>query len=185
MLLKVLAKGLTCNRALHQFRLCRTCCVSLIVCDLHGLNLKTQAVCMTGSSSGHFSALCRRCGYVSSSDHELQQTLKQSKWQQEVKKMVDCSLRVGSDLLLQVREISLVSLFECEGKTKCILDRHFSVESAEMQALYEAKKELCLQAQLSIQANLHSSPHQWLRDLGRNRKKKKSKISLARLIHKG
>ena len=89
--------------------------------------------------------------------------------------MVDCSLRVGSDLLLQVREISLVSLFECEGKIKCILDRHFSVESAEMQALYEAKKELCLQAQLSIQANLHSSPHQWLRDLGRNRKKKNQK----------
>lgn len=65
-------------------------------------------------------------------------------------KTVDCSLHVGSDLLLQVREIILVSLFKCEGKIKCTLDRQISVESAELQVLYQAKKGLCFQAQLSI-----------------------------------
>ncbi|XP_042278774.1 uncharacterized protein LOC121904981 isoform X1 [Thunnus maccoyii] len=69
-------------------------------------------------------------------------------------KKVDCSLWVGSELLLQVKEFKyLWVLFMREGKIEHEDDRQISAASALMQALYFAivvKKELTQRAKLLI-----------------------------------
>jgi len=54
------------------------------------------------------------------------------------RKMVECSLRVGSELLPQVKEFKYLGvLFTSEAKMKWVIDRRIGA-SAVMQALYRS-----------------------------------------------
>ncbi|KAK0144408.1 Ankyrin repeat and sterile alpha motif domain-containing protein 1B [Merluccius polli] len=75
------------------------------------------------------------------------------------RKMVDCSLRVGSELLPQVKEFKYLQiLFMSEGKMECEMDRRIGAASAVMRALYRTvvvKRELSQKAKLSIYQSIY------------------------------
>ena len=70
------------------------------------------------------------------------------------RKTVECSLRVGSELLPQAKEFKYLGvLFTSEGKMEREMDRWIGAASAVMRALYRSvvvKKELSRKAKLSM-----------------------------------
>ncbi|KAK0132409.1 hypothetical protein N1851_032714 [Merluccius polli] len=75
------------------------------------------------------------------------------------RKMVDCSLRVWSELLPQVKEFKYLRiLFMSEGKIEREMDRRIGAVSAVMRALYRTvvmKMELSRKAKLSIYQSIN------------------------------
>ena len=75
------------------------------------------------------------------------------------RKMVECSLRVGSELLPQAKEFKYLGvLFTSEGKMEREMDRRIGAASAVMRALYQSvvvKKELSQKAKLSIYRSIY------------------------------
>jgi len=72
---------------------------------------------------------------------------------------VECSLRVGSELLPQAKEFKyLWVLFTSEGKMEEEMDRRIGTASAVMRALYRSvvvKRELSQKAKLSIYRSIY------------------------------
>ena len=104
---------------------------------------------------GRFAAECEAVGMrVSTSKSEAMVLCR---------KMVECSLRVGSELLPQAKEFKYLGvLFTSEGKMEREMDRRIGAVSAVMRALYRSvvvKKELSRKAKLSV--HLPSNPHLW------------------------
>ncbi|KAK0132165.1 Retrovirus-related Pol polyprotein from type-1 retrotransposable element R2 [Merluccius polli] len=107
---------------------------------------------------GRFAAECETVGMrVSTSRSEAMVICR---------KTVNCSLRVGSKLLPQVKEFKYLGiLFSSEGKMEREMDRRIGVASAVMWALYRTvvvKKELSRNGEaLNLPVYLHPNPHLW------------------------
>ena len=100
---------------------------------------------------GRFAAECEAVGMrVSTSKSEAMVLCR---------KTVECSLRVGSELLPQAKEFKYLGvLFTSEGKMEREMDRRIGAASAVMRALYRSvvvKKELSRKAKLSIYRSIY------------------------------
>jgi len=104
-------------------------------------------------AQGQFAAECEADGMrVSTSKSEAMV---------HCQKTVECSLRVGSELLPQAKELKYLGvLFTSEGKMKWEMDRRIGVVSAVMRALYRpvvVKRELSRKPKLSIYRSIYIS----------------------------
>jgi len=100
---------------------------------------------------GRFAAECEAVGMrVSTSKSEAMVLCR---------KMVDCSLRVGNELLPQAKEFKYLRvLFTSEGRMEREMDRRIGAASAVMRALYRSlvvKRELSRKAKLSIYRSIY------------------------------
>ena len=100
---------------------------------------------------GRFAAECEAVGMrVSTSKSEAMVLCR---------KTVECSLRVGSELLPQAKEFKYLGvLFTSEGKMEREMDRRIGAASAVMRALYQSvvvKQELSRKAKLSIYRSIY------------------------------
>jgi len=102
-------------------------------------------------SLGRFAAECEAVGMRVSTSKSEAMVLCQ--------KMVEFSLRVGSELLPQAKEFKYLGvLFTSEGKIERVMDRWIGAASAVMWALYQSivvKRELSRKAKLSIYQSIY------------------------------
>ena len=100
---------------------------------------------------GRFAAECEAVGMRISTSKSEAMVL--------CRKTVECSLRVGSELLPQAKEFKYLGvLFTSEGKMEREMDRRIGAASAVMRALYRSvvvKKELSRKAKLSIYRSIY------------------------------